>query len=59
MLENSQIEHLLVMSQGQREDLMIRLKAELKEFKSREIEYTEKRKELRELELRYRKEMDK
>jgi hypothetical protein len=48
-----------VMSRGEREDLMIKLRAELKEFKGRESSYSEKRKELRELELLYRGELDK
>jgi hypothetical protein len=49
----------MVMCQTDREDLAIRLKAELKEFQTREIAYAEKRKELRDTELMFRKEQDK
>ena len=48
----------MVLSPTERQDLAIKLKAELQEFKQRETVYTLKRQQLRELELQYRKELD-
>ena len=52
------IQHLLAMSVEEKQHLASKLQAELAEFRERERLYTDKRRELQELELKYRKKQD-
>lgn len=54
-VQEKQLKHVLFMTMDEKKLLALKLKAELSEFKERERLYIEKRKELQDLENKYRK----